>query len=338
MKRVLFIYNIKDWAIHNVGKLWAEAVAEYFVFDFVSYAELIDGSALKTHSVPYDVIFWGYAMVPSFPSVFAIYRFQRALQTLLKLAGVKTPPELIKKSVTIIHDPIEIFPKLRGLYQAHKTEKDLREFQNWQEARPDFTALKWVHRYCVISSEMQEIFLTYRKAPLVIPTDSDVPIVSESQINRASGLRVMSRASPQRRKNIPLLMQCQQQMCSSVECFDLYVGQALVSRERYLQLLSEHNCYICTSWCEGGPLPIMDALHYGHVILTTPVGQTNELVIHGKNGFFCQTLNEFCEALQELVKNPDTFLAMRYASLELARRRKSNRDDVKQLMCNFLSW
>jgi glycosyltransferase involved in cell wall biosynthesis len=64
----------------------------------------------------------------------------------------------------------------------------------------------------------------------------------------------------------------------------------------------------------------MDALRRGCVALTTRVGQTDELVEDGGNGFFCTTEEEFATRLAQLAADPALLLRMRRRALELAGR------------------
>jgi len=36
-RRVLFLYNVPDWAIHNVGRDWASLLADTHAFTFERY-------------------------------------------------------------------------------------------------------------------------------------------------------------------------------------------------------------------------------------------------------------------------------------------------------------
>lgn len=45
------------------------------------------------------------------------------------------------------------------------------------------------------------------------------------------------------------------------------------------------DCYICTSICEGGPLPVFEAAACGIPVVSTAVGAAQELIRHAENGF-----------------------------------------------------
>ena len=85
--------------------------------------------------------------------------------------------------------------------------------------------------------------------------------------------------------------------------------------EDYLRLIDRSPIYVCTSWQEGGPLPAMDVMSRGGVLVTSPVGQIQEIIRHGESGFICETEVEFEEALALLFTNPPLLAMMRKNSL-----------------------
>ena len=60
----------------------------------------------------------------------------------------------------------------------------------------------------------------------------------------------------------------------------------------------------------------MDAMRRGLAVLTTPVGQIQELIEDGVNGYFCRSAADFAGRLEHLGNDPDQLHAMRLASLE----------------------
>jgi glycosyltransferase involved in cell wall biosynthesis len=73
--------------------------------------------------------------------------------------------------------------------------------------------------------------------------------------------------------------------------------------------------YVCTSWQEGGPLPAMDVMSRGGVVVTSPVGQVQEIIIHGKSGFICHSIDDFERTLELLFSNPELLMRARRNSL-----------------------
>ena len=93
--------------------------------------------------------------------------------------------------------------------------------------------------------------------------------------------------------------------------------------------------YVCTSWQEGGPLPAMDVISRGGVVVTSPVGQVQEMITHGESGFICRTDSEFEGVLTELFANPSFLLMARqksFAAYSASRNKKS----IESLACRTL--
>jgi glycosyltransferase involved in cell wall biosynthesis len=58
----------------------------------------------------------------------------------------------------------------------------------------------------------------------------------------------------------------------------------------------------------------MDAMQRGAVVITSPVGQAIEIIEHEKNGFLCQTDEEFTSILKSLAAHPAELQRLRIAS------------------------
>lgn len=65
----------------------------------------------------------------------------------------------------------------------------------------------------------------------------------------------------------------------------LVVFEGWVSGERKVRLLNQADVYILTSYNEGLPISILEAMAYKLPIISTPVGGIPEVVIQNKNGF-----------------------------------------------------
>jgi ankyrin repeat protein len=108
---------------------------------------------------------------------------------------------------------------------------------------------------------------------------------------------------------------------------------------RYTAMLDRFPVYVCTSWQEGGPLPVMDALSRGALPVMTPVGQIPEFLTHGETVFFCNTESEFIESLDSLAKNPGLLSSMRikaHSAYLRARDPETIRDRVSSVFLELL--
>jgi glycosyltransferase involved in cell wall biosynthesis len=201
----------------------------------------------------------------------------------------------------VVQDPSEIFP----------------EVPDWKRERPHAAHLRRFRRLAVTSNEMRDV-LTGLGYPVVkVNTRSLLPLRDRATIV-SEGLRVFTRAQIYPRKDLARFEALRRRFAGSVERFDPILGGAVMEEADYVRQIDAYNCYVCTSWQEGGPLTLMDAQRRGCVALTTRVGQTDELIEHGVNGFFCAREEEFSQRLQELRDRPLLLQEMRHRTLERA--------------------
>ncbi|MCE5258316.1 MAG: glycosyltransferase [Chloroflexi bacterium] len=301
---ILYVYNRPNWAIHNVGKYWARLLGEGYSFTYCSSHEVFAHDLAQ-----YDIVWWGYSQLA--PSILAqIYRVGTALFG--KHHG-KLPP-----AVTVIHDPCEIFP-------IHA---------NWKGARPNYRNLSHFVRMAVTSHEMQSLLGRDGFQCVLINSNSHLPLREEREL-APERLRLFSRGwRGTTRKNVPLARAVRRITSGLWEACDLCFDWRVRPLSSYIALIDSHNCYLCTSWQEGGPLPLMDAMRRGCAVLTTPVGQTDEWVIDGVNGFFCRNRSEFIDRIRYLAAHPDALYTMRVAALRMA----AARDDalIRAQLLDFL--
>jgi len=102
--------------------------------------------------------------------------------------------------------------------------------------------------------------------------------------------------------------------------------------EEYLKMIDSFPIYVCTSWQEGGPLPAMDVISRGGVVVTSPVGQVQELITHGESGFICRSDLEFEGVLSELFANASFLSKARQMSLA-AYSASRNKKSIQSLAC-----
>lgn len=71
-----------------------------------------------------------------------------------------------------------------------------------------------------------------------------------------------------------------------------------------LRVYKGMSLYICASWNDGGPVPPQEALLCGRPVLTTPVGQMPETIVHRMEGmFFNGTVEEGVERVLEIKRD-----------------------------------
>lgn len=292
MIRVLYLYDKPDWALHNVGLLWEDLLRDTHHFQFAAL-----GSHRALCPTDFDFVVFGCTLMTE--------RHLRVKHLLAHFGMYHSRwlPAANANFVSVVHDPCELF-------QQHP---------DWRKSHPCLDRLGHYSRLAVISNEMQGILagLGWRCQKI-----NTAPLLAVRPVETLveAPLAIVSRANPVPRKNIPLFQRLQQQCDRLTERFDGLFDPTMLPTAEYARLLDRYNCYLCTSWQEGGPLPLMDAVKRGCAVLTTPVGQTDEWVEHGGNGFFCRTEQEFLERIRWLAAHPSALLAFRQRSLAIAAR------------------
>ena len=289
-RRVLFLYNVPGWAIHNVGLDWAGLLADTHAFTLARF-----GEHEREDPAGYDHVVWGYSTLR--------WSGRMLLASLARgpFAWRRWAVARGGNLAAVVQDPSEVFPETAGWVHAPARTAHLARFA----------------RLAVTSNEMRDALASAGLAAVKVNTRSRLPLRDPAAL-AAEPLRVCTRAMDYPRKNLALFRAVQARVAGVAERCDALLGGRVLPEAGYAAQLDGYNCYVCTSWQEGGPLPLMDAQRRGCVVLTTRVGQTDELVEHGVNGYFCASADDFAARLGELAADPALLLRLRRAALERA--------------------
>lgn len=325
----LWVYDIEGWAIHNVGMSWQRELEGMATLEFMSIEQAVrltlpERSEYRDFILGFSSLLDGPAWLGLAREEISFAKTGHALARELRLLKQRWFPRddaysLLRTSLSVVHDPIEVYPQAA----------------QWRHRSPWLSRVRQFRRLGVTSLEMFEMLRSHGVASTLVNTKPDVSIRSTEALVIESA-RPLSICADYPRKNLPLLRELERfwNRTHAATPFMLVVGRGSRSRAEYQALLDAHNIYVCTSWQEGGPLPLMEAVCRGHVILSTAVGQVDRWLIHGVNGFVCQSREEFEQALQLLRDSPQLLQQMRIASLEIAERRQ--RDPMRAQICEFL--
>ncbi len=91
-----------------------------------------------------------------------------------------------------------------------------------------------------------------------------------------------------------------------------------LDRQKALGQLAKHDVYIQTSLWEGLPFTIIEAMALQKPVLATNVIGNKDAVSHKKNGFLCDNLEEFEEAIEQLISKPSLLKTFAEQSQKLA--------------------
>jgi glycosyltransferase involved in cell wall biosynthesis len=227
-----------------------------------------------------------------------------------------------KRSIVVIHDPCEIFPQI----------------PDWKNAEPDphkIDILKRLRAVIVISQEMEDILRSHGVSVHRIPTMSRLPVL-ESKISRDQPVRAISIYKEYPRKNSPCLKRLAENGRKS-SAWDLLLHQNPdYSDQEYIKMIDLHPIYVCASWQEGGPLPAMDVMSRGGVVVTTPVGQIQEIITHDESGFLCENEEDFEQVLRRLFNDSEYLLQVRIKSLAAYRKFRDKYEIQKSVSSTLL--
>jgi len=233
--KIAFIYNHKDWALHNVGKLW------YGENEDVELRSCFD-KELKLDD--YDFVIFGWY------GIYEMYNYNP------------------NKSIILINDPCEIY----------EDDKDWKENGRLREGRIEI--LKKMRGILTVSVEMKQRLKMHGVEAHNTATASLLPF-RESLTEQ--GVSCISVCQDYPRKQMSVLESIQKRCEGEGIRFYIKKGRKnVLTEEEYIKLLDDYTVYVCTSYMEGAPLPAFDALNRGCLVISTRVGQMQEL--RGFNG------------------------------------------------------
>jgi hypothetical protein len=211
-----------------------------------------------------------------------------------------------KNKIIAFHDPVEVF------------RTDLRLFEN--------------QKIIVTSKQVQDLLKFKNINSTLIPTTTLLDYRDEKEII-LEDVKIISINSGDIRKNNDKLKKFFNFYDSDK---NLKIGiDNLSNNTQYAKFLDENNIYICMSTYEGGPIPAFDAMARGCIVLSTKVGQIQELIVDNYNGFLLENENDFYEKVNWIKNNKDWLLYARKNALRTIKE-KRNKIQIKQKIKEFL--
>jgi glycosyltransferase involved in cell wall biosynthesis len=229
----------------------------------------------------------------------------------------------IGKAIIAVHDPVELFSERPDWRSDAKICSEL------------CSTLRCARGIITISEEMRNILHDNNIRSYLIPTKSNLPLRDPAQLNQSDAFQFLNVGRIYKRKNFEqfkrLASACRSFHINSRLKHDHFAS----SVDSYISLLDQYPVYVCTSFQEGGPLPLMDAMHRGAVPISAPVGQVPEIITHGVNGFICSSDADFIRTLLHLSENPKDLYSLRIAALSSIARLRSHQA-VSERAINFI--
>lgn len=310
--KLLYLYDFEEWAIHNVGKIWLDDIRNVEV----TYKKSTDFTHEDLQN--FDLIWFGY--LDLFFNTYLTWDKSKRLHK--------------NKIIISVHDPLELYPQVENWRNLKMSRVKFWD-ENSKRLHRNIKALKYAKSVVVASSEMKMVLKKYGLDSHLIPTASMLPLRDKSKI-KIEEAKILSVYQVFARKNIPLM----DSISESCEVklgvqYDRKVGRDVLPTLKYIELLDSHPIYICTSFQEGGPIPAMDAMKRGAVVLTTPVGQVQDIIKSGVNGYICSSKEDFLDAIARLKDNPQRLRSMRLKSIETIKRTR-NLKEIKKVVSKYL--
>lgn len=288
--RLRLLYVHSGWAIYNVGLCWFQS-SEYISCTMVRVEDYL---ARPEQQSEYDLILFGYA-----------YLLQRCQHI-----------QSQRPYIVAIHDPIELFEETPG----------------WESTEPYAHVLDLCRQadgVLCLSKEMQHWLGVYGIDARQIPSAPLIPSKGASLCRRISerSLVAITIGRIYRRKRFEVFNEIARVSAHrgmNIE-FRAKWDRAPLPESDYIAYLDGADVYIVTSSQEGGPLPAMDAMRRGLVVLSTPVGQMREIIENGESGFICNNTEDFLKCLRVLSEDRSRLEMMKQNSLDRILQLRSSR-------------
>lgn len=110
-----------------------------------------------------------------------------------------------------------------------------------------------------------------------------------------------------------------------------------ISAEKLPDVLSDHDCLIVSSFMEGVPVVLMEAMSKGMLVISTAVGGVPELVTHDTNGLIIPpgSVDALANAILDLAQRRDSLDAMRAAARDTIVRKFNVHNQGEQMQALF---
>lgn len=321
---VLYVCWPNGWSLHNVGLSLVGALAPRGV-----RVEVVDSRAWFERPTPADAVVLAHTSFywPGFP-------YRDHVREVL--AVVHDPDEVstFTDRLTWRDEPMHALPVLRAFDRVLTCSREMVAVLRGRYGVPAWHAATHPHNADALRAlrpgarapgapvRFVSTALGPARAPWgrVLARARDPRFWTTDERGRPSARQLRSAAVRVHRKNVPWLARLAAALGAEPRAaadFRYGAARAQLSDAEYLARLAASDVYVCASYMEGGPLPVMEAVLAGLAVITTPVGQTAEWVRDGENGFVCRSYEEVERAARRYVEEPGLLEEHRARSREI---------------------
>ncbi|GJG85848.1 hypothetical protein tb265_10290 [Gemmatimonadetes bacterium T265] len=324
---VLYLCWPNGWSLHNVGLSLAPALLPHGV-----RVDVVDSREWFARPTPADAVCLAHTSFywPGFP-----YR------------------DHVREVFAVVHDPDEVstftdrfawrdeplhhLPVLRAFDRVLTCSREMVDVLRGRYGVPVWHAATYPHNAAALLAARAPATAPRAGAPVRFVSTALGPgrvpwarvlararsplFWATDERGRFSPRQLRSAAVRVHRKNVPWLERLERALAAEPRAaadFRYGARHTQLGEAEYLARLAGADVYVCTSYMEGGPLPVMEAVLAGLAVITTPVGQTAEWVRDGENAFVCRTYAEVERAARCYAADPGLLRAHRARSRAVA--------------------
>lgn len=332
-RHVLYLCWPNGWSLHNVGRSLVDALALHGV-----RVEVVDSRAWFARPTPADAVCLAHTSFywPGFP-------YRDHVREVLAVMHDPDEVSTFTDRFTWQHEPMHPLPVLGAFDRVLTCSREMVGVLRGRYGVPAWHAATYPHTADALRALAAADagpgggpargpvrFISTVLGPVrerwgrVLARARDPRFWATDERGRFSPRQLRSAAIRLHRKNVPWLERLARALGTVPGAAADFrygapgAGHVQLTDAEYLARLAAADVYVCTSYMEGGPLPVMEAVLAGLAVITTPVGQTAEWVRDGENGFVCRTYAEVERAARRYVADPALLRAHRARSQEVA--------------------
>jgi hypothetical protein len=299
--KIVYLYDIEGWALHNIGKLIKPSIEkEGATFELVLSDDF--------HKTPYscDVLYLSFSFL--YRPSFSYHKYASSI-----ISTLHDPIEVSNFTNTFDWVRLPLRPISPGVFDRVSviSRQMLEVLQGRMGLRRVWLTPTFPHDIPAFSARQvnrKPVFFSTTNAPShyslkqILGRLRYPDLFTRDEKRRLSLRQLSSFFVRTNRKNIPWMQRIRRAVEQNGGQADFrWFGHppGLLARPDYLVRLAQSDVYVCTSYMEGGPLTVMEAVKSGLAVLTTPVGQVSDWVFDGYNGYVSSSIDELCERARE---------------------------------------